>query len=110
MWPVNFGNPEVGPQLQGVLRRSRVASSPAVRRACLQDRGRETGLSESGPTRARPLKLTTNAPSVGITRDSEKAAEAGAMTGITSFNPISTPCRTAGEKEYRKLLNLIDLG
>ena len=32
------------------------------------------------------------------------------MTGITSFTPISTPCRTAGDKEFWKLLNLIDLG
>lgn len=26
------------------------------------------------------------------------------MTGITSFTPISTACRTAGDKEFRKLL------
>jgi hypothetical protein len=32
--------------------------SPQVRDACLQDRGRETGLSYSGPTRAKCGKLT----------------------------------------------------
>ena len=30
--------------------------------------------------------------------------------GHNIFGSISTPCRTAGDKEFRKLLNLIDLG
>src|ERR1035437_7624229 len=52
------GNPEVGPRLQGLLRRSRAAYPHGCEPRACKNGGRETGLSYSGPTRAKCGKLT----------------------------------------------------
>ena len=56
------GQPEVGPQVQGLLPGTRVAFTTQVRGARLQDRGRKTALPEIGPSDPTSLESSPGSP------------------------------------------------